>query len=505
MTKVTIGILARSGGYAGLASFWQIGSRVILTPLILGKIGLEGYGVWTLLFTLSGSVNIVGASFGLTYAKFTAEYAARDDYGRLNQLIGSALLLIGGFAAVALSAIVLARDPILAVLGVPLHLRAAAGTALILVALTVLLQMSIGGVTQIVAGLQRTDLRYKSAILSSVIYFGLALLLLNRGWGLYGLATSYLVGELIATGFCWVWCRRLCPQLRISPLRATRFGLAKVLALGGRFQILHLLTGSSATAFSMLLSALLGPASLGIYQLALRLIRLGEASLNTVLAPMMPAFAHFHAEEETAKAEVLYQYGSRMVFVMALLSFGFLGVFADNLILVWTGNAYPLAAWTLQVVAPAFIAKSLTGMGTASLRGKGTVGLEVKFNLVTVIAIWGLLFPAYWQFGYRGLVLAASAGLLLGSAWFVRAYARMESVDRARYLGMVLLLPLAAICPVIVVIAFLQQHVSIPLPIPSQRWALLAEICLWGLLYTFLASISVWFLVLFRAERAALV
>ena len=89
MANITVGVLARSAGYAGIASFWQITSRIVLAPVVLAKIGLEGYGVWALLFSLTGSVNLVGANFGLAYAKFTAEYDARRDYAGLNELLGS--------------------------------------------------------------------------------------------------------------------------------------------------------------------------------------------------------------------------------------------------------------------------------------------------------------------------------------------------------------------------------------------------------------------------------
>jgi hypothetical protein len=148
--------------------------------------------------------------------------------------------------------------------------------------------------------------------------------------------------------------------------------------------------------------------------------------------------------------------------------------------------------------------------------------LEVRFNLVVLVATWGLLIPVavllatwgpvvpgwLWQprlLAYHGFVLAAGFGLLLGSLWFVRSFARAESIEPARYLGAVLLRPLAAICPVMVLIASLERCVSIPLLTASPRWALLIEICLWGVVYTFLASLSAWFLILSRTERTALV
>jgi len=501
MATVTAGALARNSLYAGLSTFWQVGSRIFLTPLILAKIGLEGYGIWTLLFSISGPINTVGASFGLAYAKFTAEHDARRDYAGLNQLLGSAILLIGGFAAVALAVLCLARVPILRVLGVPEATLEAAGQALVLVAITVLLQLSVGCVTQVAAGLQRTDLRYKAIILSSVIYFVGAIVLLQRGWGLLGLGLSYLAGEAVAIGLCWLACRRICPPLRLSPLQSTHQGIRKVFSLGGRFQLLQFLTQTSSVSFSMLVSALLGPASLGTYQLAQRLIRLGETGANAILAPMMPAFASLHSGGERQRAEALYRHGSRAVFAAALVSFGFLAIFADGVITAWTNQDHPLAAWTLRVVAVAFLVKQLTGMSTQSLRGQGRLRLEYRYSVVTVAVLWGTVIPAYLLLGYQGMVLSAAFGLTAGSVWFLRDFQREEGVPFGSFFREVVLRPLLVLGPLMAVVAWLDRALESAYPVAGGRWAMLGELALWGASFGLATGLLTWFLVLSRPER----
>ena len=207
MAKVTVAALARSSGLAGVASVWQIVSRIVLTPIILASLGLEGYGVWILIFSLCGSVNFIGVSFGLAYAKLTAEHDSRGDYDALGRLIAAGIVLVLGIGGAGLGFIGWFREPILAAIGVPPEMVHSAGIALILVTIAMLLAMSVGCVYFVLAGLQRTDLRFTAVIISSIIYFAVAIVLLWQGWGLVGLAAAFLVGEIFAIGLAWRWCR----------------------------------------------------------------------------------------------------------------------------------------------------------------------------------------------------------------------------------------------------------------------------------------------------------
>ena len=93
MARVTPRSLLRSSGVSGAVQIVRVVSSLLLTPIILAAIGLEGFGVWALLFSLSNSIHVMGVSFGNAYAKLTAEYDARGDYEGLSERIGSGLAL----------------------------------------------------------------------------------------------------------------------------------------------------------------------------------------------------------------------------------------------------------------------------------------------------------------------------------------------------------------------------------------------------------------------------
>jgi O-antigen/teichoic acid export membrane protein len=504
MARVTLGGLARSSSFAGIAEITRALSSLVLTPLILVSMGLEGFGVWSLLFSLSNSINLMGVSFGNAYAKFTAEYDAQQRYDRLSEIVSSGIVLVGSIAPVALGAVVFVREPLLRATGVPQELLGSAMTAFLIVTTTVFLMLSLGCVRHVLAGLQRTDLGYKAEMLTAVVYFVSAAVLLSQGYGLIGLAAANLVGELAGIGLGWWWCRQLCPQLRISPLRATRAGLRRASSLGGRFQILYLLNYTTTEGFKLVLSALMGPAMLGSYVLARRLIRLCETAAAAIHAPMMPAFAHFHSTGQVEQARSMHNRGSRAIFAAALLSISFVAAFADPVLRLWTSQAQPISAWTVQALAATYIFKQLSAMGTSSLRAQGSFRLEIGSMVFALVSRALLLIPLYANFDYHGFVWSEAIAFVGSALVFLWPYLRIEALSLARFLADATLRPIAALLPVLGAVWWLAGEVSLPLTWLPDRWAILAELTIWGSLYLSLAVPSLWLWVLSADEREQL-
>ena len=204
MARVNVKSLLKSSGVAGLASFWQVASGIFLTPLVLAKVGIEGYGIWALLHGITGSMNTVTGNMSLAFAKLTAEYDTQGRQGELNGLLGSGALMISGATALGIAILWGFRTPILSTLGISDADVGVAGLALGGVLLGVFVRLSLGCYRQILAGLQRTDLLFNARILASFVYFGLALLFLQQGMGIPGLAAAFLAGELFSAGFAWL-------------------------------------------------------------------------------------------------------------------------------------------------------------------------------------------------------------------------------------------------------------------------------------------------------------
>lgn len=502
--RVTVKSLARNSAYSLVAQVWRIGSRFVMTPLIIAKLGLAGYGTWTLLFVICAYVGVIDVNFGLAYNKFTAEYDAKRDYDRLAQIIGAGMAFVGSIAAVALTGVWLFRAAILHVLGVPEAMIPQAGYALLVVSMCLLMQMSVGCVFPILDGLQRLDLRQKIAILASVIEFIVSIVLLYRGWELLALAVGHFCGQIVSTTVAWRLCRHLCPELRISPFRCSAFGFRNILSLGGRFQFLAVLQLLIHQGTQVFLSALLGVSMLAISEIARKLLSLGAAAGGAVVAPVFPAFSNLYAGGSRQKWEMLYTRGSKIVSMVCLPCFAFLAVFADRLVLLWTGEAFPLAAWTVRMIAPVLFLCSLTGMGTAALRGRGTIRLEVGYGIIGAAILVVLYGPGYWLWGYKGMIGAEVVAGTVSSLWFLMAAARAESLSFISHCRETIFRPALVFAPVAAAAAVFAPALRLPVLFSHPRVNLLVDVTVWGVVFGAVTAACGWFGLLSSSERASL-
>lgn len=224
-----------------------------------------------------------------------------------------------------------------------------------------------------------------------------------------------------------------------------------------------------------------------------------------MIAPLMPAFANLHAAGNHGRFQALYEDASRIACLIGICSFGFLAIFADRLIVAWTANAYPMATWTVSCMSAAFLALLLTRAGTASLRARGTIRLEMSYGLL-IIGLLAVLFgPSYWLWGYQGVVLAIATSVMGGSVWFIVAFARRESLGVAHYLRETLLRPVRAMGPVVGFTAVLHPLLTVQIPGLGKRMQALVDVSAWGALFLLLSVVAVWLGVLAAPERAWLI
>ncbi len=501
MAEVTVKALKKSSAFVASAEVWRILSRFVMTPIIITKLGLEGYGTWVLLFSICAYVSMFNTSGGLAFSKYTAEYDKKGEYERLSELIGTGILIFGSCAIVALCGIWLFRIPIMELVNIPLNLHAAASDALLLVLLAVLLRMTFGCVFQVLAGLQRMDLQFKLRIFASLLELGIGVLLLLKDFGLVALAIGHLTGQLVATALAWYFCLNICPSLRVFPLKVSRSTFSQMFTLAGKFQLLSLLSTIYRHGINVLISGMCGITMLAMYDLANKLLRLGMTFSGAIRAPLMPAFANLHASESKNKRETLYLVSSKLVAFVAIVCFSGLVVFADLLIVVWTGKEFPDAAWTMRVMAIGNYLVLMTGVNTANLRSRGMVKLELIYSLICIILTSCLIFPANMYFGYQGVVTAITASLIVGSLWYLATYARQEGEAFPKHLGKILFSATLIGLFLSMIGLYYRELADNFMPDWSQRWVALFEASLFGFALAIVVGFILWYSLFSQKER----
>jgi O-antigen/teichoic acid export membrane protein len=504
VAEVSLRALVRNALYVNAGELWRIASRLVLTPIILTKIGLEGYGTWALLLGLCSYVTMLNMSFSTAYTKLTAELEQRGDYERLSEALGAGMVVIGSVGLAGLAGVWVIAPWVLPWLQVPPELVGGAHQALLIVCLGVALDMSVGCALHVLVGLQRIDQRTRLNVAGSIVDFGITLPLLYAGFGLMALAVGFLCGRALAVGAAWLLVRRNCPALALSPFQMSRSGLRSVLSLGLRFQALGLLNTAVREAIRMLISALCGVSLLGAYHLASRLLSLATTPASSIIAPLLPAFAHLDASRDVARWQTLFFSASKALAAAAVVALGFTALFADPLLFAWTGRHIPEAAFTVRVMAVANFVRLLTGVGTAALRAAGTVRLEFAYGVVgSTASVLGIA-VGYRLAGFTGVVTALGAAVVIAGSWFLWRFTRTRSLSIRSYVGSSLLLPAALLAPVIVGVSFASTALPLLAFDSPDRWTVLLSLMVAAGASAAACAPVGWSWILSPAERAAL-
>lgn len=500
MSDVNARALARNSLHMQAVQLAQMASRLVLTPIMLARLGLEGYGVWVLLFSLGAYATALNTGVVWAYVKLTAELDERQEYALLSQVVSSGAVLMAAAATIVLGAVWLLRGILLPAIGVPPPALYEAQLALAVLSAAVLVDTSLGAALPVLAGLQRMDLQYRFILVGSLADFVTALTMLSNGYGVLSLASGFLAGKLVAGGVAFLVCRRLRPALVLAPWRARLAALRRLMPLGFRLQGVVLLYTLARESVRLLISTLFGAAALGTYQLADRVLFFAKSPVGAILSPLMPAFSGLAARGQTERGRALFAQASTVTAAGAALSLLFAAMFADPILRAWTGHDIPNAAWTVRVLAPAEFAALLTGVAVAALRAAGTVGLELRFALAASVLALVAVAVGYPIAGYAGSVVAIAVGRCVAATWFLRRLPLAWTVDRRDYAFRTLVWSVVTVTPVVLA----AKLVSTGLPDSAGRWMTLATIALLGAASALAVAAMTWLVLLSKEDRAAL-
>ncbi len=72
--------MLRNVGSNGLSRWSTIAATYVLTPFVIHRLGQEGYGIWTLITSLTGYISLLALGVPMACVRYLAQHVAeRDD------------------------------------------------------------------------------------------------------------------------------------------------------------------------------------------------------------------------------------------------------------------------------------------------------------------------------------------------------------------------------------------------------------------------------------------
>jgi O-antigen/teichoic acid export membrane protein len=392
----------------------------ICIPIVVGKLGIAGFGTWESIVAVSILCNIFQATISGTVLWLASNAYGAGDLESIRKharmAVGTALILAGLLTPLAWAG----RHFLIGLFKVPAEFAAAAAWIFPCVVGLMLLGTVNEIVVSLIAGYQRAGLaviiQAGSVIVNNiVVIIGLAL-----GAGFWSLLAGYATQFLVSGFALFLAARKIIGPINLLPRLPSRDLLVKVAPYAG-----FLLLGSFSLAFrdqadKVILSSVASPVWTGYYGIAARLAGLVAITCTFFYVPTIAASGALFASDDGPGLHRIYDdviiATSFLVGLVVVLVAGL----HDRLVVLWLGKSMPEVGGILYLLLIGnTIAIILTGTGTSVCKGMGIVRIEMVYIIVGLglnVLFKAVLVPLI---GAVGTVVSSSASWALSSVVFV--------------------------------------------------------------------------------------
>jgi O-antigen/teichoic acid export membrane protein len=387
-------VLNFATGYLGLVV--SILLSLVLTPVILHRLGTQDYGLWVVIVAIGGYVGVIGAGVETAAVQQIAAAIAVGNTDRLREIIATSRAFFVGSGFLA-GLVVAGLVPFV---GDTFHvdpgLLASARISILLMAVITGLTMMTNIPLTVLFGGGRSD---KSAIFSLILAVasqGALVATVLLGGGFTGIFVVGAAQALIGFFALNVITKR-SGLLPVRRGRATR-AMMKELLRSGRRNVTVALGGTIAYSLDAVVIGLILPvARVTPYDLALSTANFTRNISTAATNLLMPSYAHSAALDDRERQfrlwsrAVLFSMAITVPIVIALLSFG------EALLRLWIGTVPP-GTYSILVALNVVILIQLPGhQSFIFLTGVGKNAILARLSIGPSLVNLGLSIGAtYW-------------------------------------------------------------------------------------------------------------
>ncbi len=424
---------------------------LVLTPYIIRKLGADGYGVWSLVFSLIGYYSLLDFGFRSAVVRFSAHYRAQHDSDKINELVNTLLFYFSAASILLLVVTVVLARYADRLFQIPAALRGQFSWLVSLVGINLAVGVAFNVFTGCVEGFQRFDLVNKIRVTAYSTQAVGCFVTLSLGYGLAAMGAVALGAQALLCLLYFVNFRRIFPALRFSRSLVTRSMFVETAGYGGHTFVASLASQSLEQTPSLIIGHHFTTAFVGFYNLPYRLLQYAADGVSRVGLVVAPQAAELAATDQIDKVRALGVYANRYCFALYTPLAITLLFYGRELFRAWVGIDYvnhsaPLlpviliAAWF--TLAGQFSSSTiLFGLGKHRGYAWGLVA-EALCNVGAMI----IIVPRH---GILGAAIAAtSLTVAIRGIYTPWLLCRVFGCRLAEYLGSIFARPLLTAVPV---------------------------------------------------------
>jgi O-antigen/teichoic acid export membrane protein len=368
---------------SGAGAFFTL----LLTPLLIHRLGTEAYGVWILATTLTFGVGYLSfTDLGLEQAavRFMAQARASGDVELFNSYLSTAFFALAAITAAVTPVLVLLAHPLTGLFSIPPHLEASATIAFQFVLAQLAFDLPSRAFSAVLESAQRYTLWQLTRIIQAVLVSGLLAYAVLSGGGIAELgrasfaaaAGSFLVTAAVATFSV--------PGGRLSLRAVNRETWRELRSFSGDLITFRILSSIYRQIDKTVIGIILGASFVTTYEIGNKLYSTAALVQSLATSALVPTVAFSFRHRDRLQDMLLRGTSYTLAVCVPVTIGGF--IFASPLIKTWIGSSYGSAVaparWLLVTLIPSY----LIVVGQSMLVGLGRVR-----PMLWMVATWTVL------------------------------------------------------------------------------------------------------------------
>lgn len=342
-----------------------------LTPFIISTLGIEEFGLWSLVFAVIGIFGLLDFGFATAAVKYVAEAVGSKDHSGLSRIISSLAVIYSVIGIVCLLLVLLLASPASYLFDLDETRRQVFSSILLVVGIAVSLSFPLSIFKAIMLGSGRMVFVNGIEVLMSLTNAGLVVYLLSSGFGLQGLAYSAAATMLGNLVLLVPMVRKMLPDVTISLSNFSSSQVKELLSFSVYAFIANIAVLIILRIDPIVIGMFLPLSAIAIYAIAAKIAEYTYLLNKQFSNALMPLVSQAKGRSDHELIHRILVDGTRFLMAIALPFIALLFFYAPEIVNVWVGHDFDESIPLLRIllVAVFFTAIQLNAANVLGMTG----------------------------------------------------------------------------------------------------------------------------------------
>ena len=444
------------------SSWLSLGINILvgisLSPFILHRLGDAAFGIWVLIFSITGYYGLFDLGIRSSIVRHVSKYAATNDFDAMAKLINTSLFAYSCIGVVCLLLTLLGTLYVDRLFRIPAEFASSARWLFLLVGASVSLGFPLGVFGGVLEGLQRFYVLNWTNVVSTLARAALIVYYLNRGYGLLTVALITVVLPLIVSLVRGAWALRI---LRV-PFSLGKIDRATFREMASYSGVTFMILVAGRLRFKtdeIVIGTMLSAVAITYFNIGARIVDYAGEVVTSLSQIFVPMSSESDAKGNVDRLRKIFVAGNRFCAFVIFPICTVLVILGKSVIEAWVGAKYVAQSYPVLVImilpttlmlAQAASPRILFGMSRHGTLAKAVL-LEGVSNLVLSVALvrpYGIVGDAL------GTAIPLTCTMLFFLPWHL---CKRLGIQMQTYLRQAYVLPLLLCAPLAVTLLLLRS------------------------------------------------